>query len=311
MRRTLAAAILITAFSAPAAFAQGPLPPGPIQPRPMQRYEQVTVAIPTTAIPAPDPQAWWTDKWPEKSQATNPLKRRMRRGERPPGLEIQNGVPPLLYRLWGLPPLQDQLVRRGEAVVEMWARPAETVRQAVVRVTLRGDGRAFVQGRAGYGCCEPEISRLVRFDEELAPERAAAVRAILADPLWNQPRAVDVVQDGATMDLLCVNGVSYDVSLVVPGGARSLHRACSGEQVGSIAPALSAVLSAALGYDPRFDVVFPRGASFEGDRQDYQALLAGGGGLNPARTNITQPALVPEAPAEELDPTPLDTPPVP
>jgi len=298
LRRTFTAATLFLALTAAPALAQGPLPPGPHP----QGYEQVTVAIPNEALPAPDPQAWWIDKWPKKPEATNPLLRRAGRGERPPGAGIQNGVPPLLYRLWGLPPLQDQLVRRGEAVVEMWARPAETVRQAVVRVTLRGDGRAFVQGRAGFGCCEPEISRLVRFDEELAPERAAAVRAILQDPLWNQPNAVEIVQDGATLDLTCVNGVSYDVNLVIPGGARSLHRACSGEQIGSIAPALSAVLSAALGYDPRFDVVFPRGAGFESDRRDYQALISGGGGLNPARTNVVQPALVPEPPLEEPAP---------
>ena len=294
MRRTFLAAAL--ALIAAPALAQGPLPPG---------YESVTVAIPDQAIPAPDPQGWWTDKWPAKAEAVSPLgKRRPRRGERPPGLNIQNGVPPLLYRLWGLPPLQDQLVRRGDAVVEMWARPAETVRQAVVRVTLRDDGRAFVQGRAGFGCCEPEISRLVRFDEELAPERAAAVRAIVEDPLWNQPGAAEITQDGQTLDVLCVNGVSYDVNLVVPGGARSLHRACSGEQIGSVAPVLTAVLSAALGYDPRFDVVFPRGAGFEQARAEYQALIASGGGLRPAPNDRTQSALVPEPPAEDYEPDP-------
>ncbi|WP_236627746.1 hypothetical protein [Caulobacter sp. B11] len=62
-------------------------------------------------------------------------------------------VDPLLYRLWGLQPLQAQLVRRGELILEVWARPARGVRQAVVRVTVRRDGRAFVQARAGLGCC--------------------------------------------------------------------------------------------------------------------------------------------------------------
>jgi hypothetical protein len=295
LRRTLTAAFLLAALSSAAHTQQRPI-------------EQVTVSINPAAIPAPDPNSWWTDEWPEKPEAMDPLKRRLRRGERPPGIEIQNGVPPLLYRLWNLPPIQDQPVRRGEAVVEMWARPAETVRQAIVRVVLRGDGRAFVQGRAGYGCCEPEISRLVMFDQELPPERAAAVRAIIQDPVWGEPRLAAVVEDGATVDLLCVNGVSYDVNLVVPGGARSLHRACSGEQVGSIAPVLTALLSAALGYEPRFDVVFPRGAGFESERRDYQALLARGGSLRPAPNNREQPALVPEPPLEAFEEPQAPTP---
>ena len=290
MRRILFAALLAGAMAAPAAHAQ------------VLRQDQVTISMNPDRIPPPDPQAWWTDKWPAKPEAMNPLRRRVGRGERPPGMNIDNGVPPLLYRLWMLPPLQEQLVRRGEAVVEMWARPAETVRQAVVRVTLRGDGRAFVQGRAGLACCEPEIDRFVAFDAELADERAQAVRALVQDPLWGQPRFAEVVEDGATVDPLCVNGVSYDVSLVVAGGGRSLHRACSGEQVGSIQPVLTALLSAALGYEPRFDVVFPRGAGFEQARQDYQALLSRGGQLQTAPNTPEQAVLIPEAPAEPPDP---------
>lgn len=297
MRRTIAAVLVASALVAPPAHAQV-----------VGGGEQVTVAVDPTRLPPADPNAWWTDEWPEKPDAADPLKRRIRRGERPPGLQL-TAVPPLLYRLWKLPPLQDQLVRRGEAVVEMWARPAETVRQAVVRVTLRGDGRAFVQGRAGFGCCEPEISRLVAFDEELSPDRAAAVRAIIQDPLWNQPGWAAVFEEGQNVDIVCVNGVSYDVNLVLPTGARSLHRACSGEQIGSIAPVLTALLSSALGYDPRFDVVFPRGAArFADDRRDYEALLARGGSLEPAPNNREQAPLVLEPPAEDIDPTPLDAP---
>lgn len=292
MRRILFAALAACAVAAPA-HAQ------------IIRQEQVTVAVNPDAIPPPDPNAWWTDKWPAKPEAMNPLgRRRLGRGERPPGMDIDNGVPPLLYRLWMLPPLQDQLVRRGEAIVEMWARPAETVRQAVVRVTLRADGRAFVSGRAGYGCCEPEISRLVMFDQELPADRAAAVRAVVQDPLWGQPRFVEIVEDGQTVDLLCVQGVSYDVNLVVPGGARSLHRACAGEQVGSIQPVLTALLNAALGYEPRFDVVFPRGAGFEQARSDYQSLLSRGGQLQPAPNTAEGAPLIPDPPPEAPEAAP-------
>jgi hypothetical protein len=39
------------------------------------------------------------------------------------------------------------------------------------------------------------------------------------------------------------------------------------------------VLTAALGHDPRFDVVFPRGVSFANARKAYQTLLAEGGRL--------------------------------
>ncbi len=266
MRRLLITALALTALAAPAAHAQ-------VQ-------EQVTVAINPDALPPPDGQAWWTDEWPDRPEAANPLgERRAGRDERPPALAIDNGVSPLLYRLWALPPLQQQLVRGNEIIVEMWSRPAETVRQAAIRVTLRRDGRAFVQGRAGLACCEPEIGRFVAFDAELAPERAEAVRAIVQDPVWGQPRMVNVVEDGMTMDQLCVNGVSYDVSLVISNAARTLHRACSGEQVGSIAPILDAVLSAALGYDRRFDAVFPNGADFASDRALYEALIARGGVL--------------------------------
>jgi hypothetical protein len=294
LRRTFAAFLLAALIAGPAA-AQ------------ILHQQPVTVSAPTGPIPGPDPQGWWTDKWPPKPEATNPLgNRRLRRGERPPAQNIPNGVPPLLYRLWDLPPLQDQLVRGDEAIVEMWARPSETVRQAVVRVTFRGDGRAFVQGRAGFGCCEPRIARFVEFDQELSVERAAAVRATIQDPAWGLPPIAETFEaDGETVSQLCVNGVSYDANLVIGNAARTLHRACSGEQVGSIASILTAVLSAALGYDPRFDVVFPRGADFSRDRRDYDALVARGGGLRPAPGTNGQPPLL--VPTETLPPE--ETPP--
>lgn len=245
--------------------------------------EQVTVALTAEPIPSPDPQAWWTDEWPSKAEASNPLgNRRARRDERPPA--VDNGVHPLLYRLWGLPPLQDQLLREGEVIVEVWARPAQTVRQAVARVTVRGDGKAFVQGRAGLGCCEPEISRRVAFDEEIAPERADPVKALRDHPMWTAPNLVEMAEDGQTVDPLCVDGVAYDVTIAQAGGSRHLHRECIGEEIGSVAPALSAVLAAALGYDPRFDVVFPRGADFAADRKAYEDLIARGGELRAPRS---------------------------
>ncbi len=98
--------------------------------------------------PPPDPVVWWAPEIPKPPPEQDPFQgRRLRKGEQL--VPIDNGVDPLLYRLWGLQPLQSQLIKPGELVLEVWARPATGVRQAVVRVTVRRDGRAFVQARAG------------------------------------------------------------------------------------------------------------------------------------------------------------------
>ncbi|MFZ5669217.1 MAG: hypothetical protein ACOY4K_06970 [Pseudomonadota bacterium] len=252
---------------------------------------------PPDTFPPPDPAAWWTDAWPAPPEARDPLGgRRAGRSERHP--PIDNGVSPLLYRLWDLPPLQTLFVRRGELVVEVWARPARGVRQAIVRVTLRGDGRAFVQGRAGLGCCEPRIGRMVAFDLPLAEERIAAFRALAEHPMWRQPRLVEIEEPDGSASALCIDGVAWDLTLVLPDRGRHLHRACLDEETGSVADALSPALAAALGVDPRFDVVFPRGADFSRDKAAYEALLARGGRLRANIADRPQPlAIPPDAPA--------------
>jgi hypothetical protein len=256
---------------------------------------------PPETWPTPDPALWWTEPWPARPEAANPLGgRRAGRGERPP--PIDNGVDPLLYRLWDLQPLQIQLVRRGDLVLEVWARPARGVRQAVIRVTLRGDGKAFVQGRAGLACCDPRVTRLVAFDEALPPERLAAFRALADHPMWRQPRLTEVEDSDGSASALCVDGVAWDLTLVVAGASRHLHRACLDEEIGSVADALTPALAAALGRDPRFDLIFPRGADFSRDKAIYEALTARGGRLKPARTDRPQAPTVP---------VPLDEPPPP
>jgi len=213
-------------------------------------------------------------------------------------------VDPLLYRLWSLPPLQTQLVRRGDLVLEIWARPTGGVRQAVIRVTVRGDGRAFVQGRAGLGCCTPRIGRLVAFDEPLPADRIAAFKALADHPMWSQPRLTEVEEPDGSASPLCIDGVAWDLTLVTPGRSRHLHRACLDEAVGSVADALGPALSAALGQDPRFDLVFPRGADFTREKAVYEGLLARGGRLKPARVDRPQPPMVPVPADEDLAPTP-------
>jgi hypothetical protein len=199
---------------------------------------------------------------------------------------IDNGVDPLLYRLWGLHPLQSQLIKRGELVLEVWARPATGVRQAVVRVTVRRDGRAFVQARAGLGCCTPEIGRRVDIDAELAPQQIAPLKALVGAPIWSQPRSVIVDYGGGAVEPVCLEGVSWDVTLLVPGQARHLRRACDDAEVGSIAPALAAALSAASGRDARFDAMFARGGDFSRQQQAYDSLIASGGRLKPGPTAV-------------------------
>lgn len=244
------------------------------------------------APPPPAPATWWSPEVPRPPPEVEPLyNRRLGRDERP--IPIDNGVEPLLYRLWGLQPLQSQIVKRGELILEVWARPARGVRQAVVRVTLRRDGRAFVQARAGLGCCTPEIGRRVDIDAELAGAQIAPLKALPADPAWSQPRSVIVDYGGGAVSALCVDGVSWDVTLVVPGQARHLRRACDDAEIGSIAPILSAAVGAATGRDPRFDAVLPRGADFSRQASAYQSLIGSGGRLIPGESNRPQPPAVP------------------
>ncbi|MFT4250966.1 MAG: hypothetical protein QM608_00575 [Caulobacter sp.] len=261
---------------------------------------------PVAPAPPPDPAAWWSNEIPRPSSEVDPLAgRRLGRKEQP--VPIDNGVDPLLYRLWGLQPLQTQLVRRGELVLEAWARPARGVRQAVIRITVRRDGRAFVQARAGLGCCTPEIGRRVDIDAELPGERIPTFRALAGDPTWSQPRSVIVDFGGGAIEGLCVDGVSWDVTLLVPGQARHLRRACDDAEVGSIADVLSAVVGAAAGRDPLFDAVLPRGGDFSRQAKAYADLLAQGGRLKAGASNRPQPAAVPVDDEDEPDP-PADAP---
>jgi len=59
----------------------------------------------------------------------------------------------------------------------------------------------------------------------------------------------------------------------------SVRRACDSAEIGQAADVLSAVFAAALGHEPRIDVLFPRGADFSSARHEYETLIAGGGSL--------------------------------
>lgn len=254
--------------------------------------------------PPPDPRAWWTDKWPKPPEAADPLGgRRVPKGARLP--VVENGIDPSTYRLWGLMPLQWEVIHPGEMILEVWVRPSNSVRQSVARLIVRRDGKAFIQGRAGFACCEADIGRRIGFDAELPAGSAPRFLPLRDHPMWASPRMVQVAEAGAA-EGLCVSGIGYDVTLLVQGRARSLHRDCDDAAVGQAADAIEPVLKAALGHDPRFDVIYARGADFSGERKAYQDLLATGGSL---RANPQGRARAAETPlGAEPMPRPESTP---
>lgn len=253
-------------------------------------------------FPPPDPKSWWDDKRPKASEAADPLGgRRMRRGEQLASPD--NGVAPSTYRLWGLMPLQWQLLRGDEMILELWTRPANSVRQSVTRITVRSDGDVFVQGRAGLACCEAVIGRRMGFDDKLPEGSAPRFLALRDLPLWRSPRDVRVVEPDAA-DALCLEGTFYDLTLATPGRSVTLHRACDPAEVGEAAEVLEAVLGVALGHDPRFDVIFPGGANFANAKGAYRELVAGGGRLKVNPDARLPPPGAEPAPRPEPEATP-------
>jgi hypothetical protein len=237
-------------------------------------------------FPPPDPKAWWEDKRPVPPEAADPLGgRRQEPHERP--IAVNNGVDPSTYRLWGLMPLQWQLLRGQEMILEVWVHPTRSVRQSVVRIIVRQDARGFIEARAGLACCEAGIARRMGFDAELAPAQVQAFLALRSHAMWAAPRDVGVLESGA-VEGVCVDGAAYDLTLAVPGRARSLRRACDPAGIGQVADALEPALAAALGHDGRFDVLYPGGAGFAAAREAYRDLIAGGGTLKP-QPRVTPP----------------------
>jgi len=233
--------------------------------------------------PPPTPEEYWEGKEPDLEDRQDPLgERRASRAEIRSPRVIDNGVDALMYRLWGLPPLQTQLVRTGDAVLEAWVRPSGSVRQAIIRITLRRDGRSFVQARAGIACCKPEIIKRVDIDEEMPPGAGVPFEALAGDALWNQPAEVRPQERGSgAVDSLCAGGVAYDLTLVTATRAYHLRRNCDPVEVGSIAPVLGPMVGAVLGKNNYIDYLFPKGADFTADARAYEAFVAGGGRLVP------------------------------
>ena len=247
--------------------------------------------------PEPDPRSWWDDKRPAPDEAADPLGgRRLGRHERLP--QAANGYDPLLYRLWGLQPLQTQILRGGEAIFEVAARPSASARQTLIRVTVRRDGKAFVQARAGLGCCEAGVARRVGFDVEAPPGAAARMLALRDDPLWAAPREVDVDEGAGAADAICLEGTSYDLTLATPGAVRSVRRACDLAAIGQGAEVLEALFGLALGHEPRIDVLYPGGADFSAARAAYRELIDQGGRLKAATSARPRPEAFPRPESE-------------
>lgn len=299
----LTALALATPAEAQFLFRRKPVQIGPPEGTPPYEAE-------VWPFPPPDPKAWWEDKWPKPGEEADPFGgRRIRRGERLPA--VDNGIDASTYRLWGLMPLQWQLLRGDEMIFEVWTRPTGTVRQTVTRVAVRNDGRAFVQARAGLACCEAGIGRRLGFDKELPAGSADRFRALRDHWVWKSPRDVRVAEAGAA-EAVCVEGVAYDLTLLTAQGARTVRRACDLAEVGEGSEVLEAVIGASLGHDPRYDLAFRGGADFSAARIAYRQLIESGGQLRPdplARRRVPD---VEPRPAPETEPapaTPLPTPP--
>ena len=286
----LRAAFAAALFAAAAGGAQAQAP--------VARTAPSAPLVEAVPPPSPDPQVWWENKEPIREERFDPLggRRANPRADAARG-PINNGVDAPQYRLWGLQPVQWLTLRRGEVIYEAWYRPTNSARQAVARVILRNDGRAFVQARAGIGCCAPEVTRRVDIDAELTPEQRQPFLRLREDPLWRQPRHVVVTESDDTVSSVCVEGDSYDLALVEERRFVHLRRACDPAALGSVAPALQAIIGAALGRDARFDDVFAK-QKFANNAELYQSLVAGGGGLEPVAGAA---ANAPAAPIESAD----------
>ena len=250
---------------------------------------------PPAAVPAPDPNAWWSSR-ERIEERLDPLGDR-RAGRNAPRVVVNNGVNPLLYRLWGLPPLQTMVLRDGEVVIEVWTRRPRSAREAISRITVRRDGAVFLQARAGLGCCTIEIGKRVDINEKLEAD-PAYFRSLARDPVWNQP--VDVIAERpGVVAAVCVDGSAYDLTLLEYRRSRHLRRICESEAIGQVAPILSRILGAAMGKDPRFDVVFQGGVDFAFERGAYEALLAEGGQLRAPTTRPSRALTPPAAPQDD------------
>lgn len=239
-----------------------------------------TPALQPWPYPPPDPAEWWSADWPPPPEAADPLGDR--RLPRSGPLDVKTPIDPTLYRLWRLPPLQAQVVRRGEAIFEVWRRPASSVQQTVFRVTLRRDGDLFIQGRAGRACCEPQIARLVGFDAPLAGDLADRFRALAAESAWASPRDAVAQEATASVGSICLDGTAYDLVLLTEDGSYALRRDCEDAEIGQVADILEAVIAAGLGHEPRIDVLFPDGADFSRERAAHARLVNSGGYIKPA-----------------------------
>ena len=229
--------------------------------------------------PPPDPHDWWNAERPPPPDAADPMaRRRLPRAGPPP---VVTPVEPTLYRLWGLPPLQTQVVYGGEAMIEVWRRPSNSVDQMVIRLTARRDGKAFAQVRAGRACCEPDIARRVGFDVELPASYRSRIVELATSPVWNSPRDAVAQEGNASVGSICLDGVAYDLIRLTDDAGGVLRRDCEHAEVGEAADLLETAFGAAMGYEPRIDVLLPNGADFSRERAAYEALIVGGGRIKP------------------------------
>jgi hypothetical protein len=119
-----------------------------------------------------------------------------------------------------------------------------------------------------------------------------------------------VSQGGGAADAICVDGTSYELTLLVPGRSHSVRRACDSAEIGQAANVLEVVFALALGHEPRFDVLYPRGGDFSAARRAYEGLVAEGGTLRATPNSRPQaPEVTPPPEPEPQPPAPAPAPP--
>jgi ketosteroid isomerase-like protein len=116
----------------------------------------------------------------------------------------------------------------------------------------------------------------VDINTQVTGQQRQALARLREDPLWDQPRDVEVSEAGDVVSSVCVDGASYDLTLLTDRRAAHVRRSCDPAEVGSAAAVMRVLVEAARGFDPRFDVVFAS-QRFDQYSRSYADRVASGG----------------------------------
>jgi ketosteroid isomerase-like protein len=135
----------------------------------------------------------------------------------------------------------------------------------------------------------------VDINTQLTAEQRRGLLRLRDDPTWNQPRNVVVSEGEGVVSSVCVDGASYDLTLLDDRRAVHLRRSCDPSEIGSAASLIQAIVGAARGQDARFDAVFAE-QPLARYAQSYAQLLEVGGRIRATSEDVpnAQPLPAPE-----------------